>query len=917
MNKQATLQFPKRFRIILSFIALALSLTIVLLSASLTAQAATQYRLAYWQLEEVAAPYADAIASHNGTCTNCPTADATGLAGTAQEFSASTMDTITVPASFEFDWSASDNFSVELWVKAEPGVTCATANEVMVGRGTPGSGHWAIGCDSATGKARFELSDTAGNSVTLLSDRVITNGRWHHLVAGRDGVNGLSFLHLNATDSTTTAAVYETGPLVTTTADLTIGSINGGRFFNGLLDEVAIYGGAVPQTERYTHYYLSRRYTESCDTAVATMPLGDSITQGKSSGVLDESLMISYRKDLWDSLTGSDYDVDFVGSKINGQAYEGFDPNHEGEPGKTDKWVAINVYNFLTDNPADVVLLHIGTNERNDSDPEDVELILDEIDRYESDNNREVTVILARIINREQYHQLTSDYNNNVAAMAQARIDNESDKIIIVDMENGAGLIYDLQTSGGDMYNYLHPFANGYTKMAVVWESTLATFLPPCALVSPAINLIDDATADIDRLYQHQVVSTGNPLPTFNLLESPEGMTINSSSGLIAWTPTDSQGGLHNVTVQATNSEGEDTESFTIEVLIPDLTITKSPDIQLLDSGDPATFTVAITNTGTVTLNLAVADPQEPGCESALPATSLAPAENLSYTCTTTNVLQDFTNVITATGAYTPATGGPISVTASDTAVVDVRPTIELAQNVSPSSLPEPGSTVNVSLTITNTSQEPVTLTALTTTPFGNVTDPGNGAITTTNCTKATISGSGVYTCSFSAIFSSQPGEYNLDSMATGEDDEDNEASAGTNSTLSVTNLASSIDVTLTAVPFTIPEPGGPTNFTVTVSNTSLSDSITINGLNDQLLGSLNGKGSCSLPTVWLAPGSVYQCTFTVMISGVTGENIANQVTASGEDDDGDLVGGNSAVSTIAIDDKTILIFLPIITSGN
>ena len=96
-----------------------------------------------------------------------------------------------------------------------------------------------------------------------------------------------------------------------------------------------------------------------------------------------------------------------------------------------------------------------------------------------------------------------------------------------------------------------------------------------------------------------------------------------------------------------------------------------------------------------------------------------------------------------------------------------------------------------------------------------------------------------------------------------------------------------------------------------------MSDSITINGLNDQLLGSLNGKGSCSLPTVWLAPGSVYQCTFTVMISGVTGENIANQVTASGEDDDGDLVGGNSAVSTIAIDDKTILIFLPIITSGD
>ena len=67
-----------------------------------------------------------------------------------------------------------------------------------------------------------------------------------------------------------------------------------------------------------------------------------------------------------------------------------------------------------------------------DSSPDDVSDILDEIDRYSKD----VTVILARIISRaDGQAELNSQFNNNVAAMANARI-SRGDKIIIVDMEN-------------------------------------------------------------------------------------------------------------------------------------------------------------------------------------------------------------------------------------------------------------------------------------------------------------------------------------------------------------------------------------------------------------------------------------------------------------------------------------------------
>ena len=45
----------------------------------------------------------------------------------------------------------------------------------------------------------------------------------------------------------------------------------------------------------------------SCTTPVRIMPLGDSITQGSSSGPTDPTMWISYRYDLWHSLQQGGY----------------------------------------------------------------------------------------------------------------------------------------------------------------------------------------------------------------------------------------------------------------------------------------------------------------------------------------------------------------------------------------------------------------------------------------------------------------------------------------------------------------------------------------------------------------------------------------------------------------------------------
>ena len=131
-----------------------------------------------------------------------------------------------------------------------------------------------------------------------------------------------------------------------------------------------------------------------CTGTIEVMPLGDSITVGKFSGIDTsdgaDSDDIGYRKDLWDLLDGDGHTVDFVGTSLNGSTYPFGDPQHEGHNGWRDDQIADNIYdnpggdNFLNQNPPDVILLHIGTNSLN-NDPSDVEDILNEIDQYEGD----------------------------------------------------------------------------------------------------------------------------------------------------------------------------------------------------------------------------------------------------------------------------------------------------------------------------------------------------------------------------------------------------------------------------------------------------------------------------------------------------------------------------------------------------
>ncbi len=179
------------------------------------------------------------------------------------------------------------------------------------------------------------------------------------------------------------------------------------------------------------------------------------------------------------------------------------------------------------------------------------------------------------------------------------------------------------------------------------------------------------------------------------------------------------------------------------------LQVTKVPvPDTLVEPGGNVEFTFVVTNPSQATVTLDTLEDSvygdlaayaETTCE--LPQT-LAPAA--SYTCTI------LAPVVGAPGAHTDtvtASGldqneDPVSASAmAQVTITGLLPTIVLTKTVEPVSLMEPGGEVTYTVEIENTSgtPDPVTLTSLTDSLYGDLTDPSNPLISDGTCELVTI----------------------------------------------------------------------------------------------------------------------------------------------------------------------------------
>ena len=260
-------------------------------------------------------------------------------------------------------------------------------------------------------------------------------------------------------------------------------------------------------------------------------------------------------------------------------------------------------------------------------------------------------------------------------------------------------------------------------------------------------------------------------------------------------------------------------------------------------------------------------------------------------------------NVFTATAAD----GDGNTDTATDDAVVnytDVLPVITLTKTANPITVVEPGGAVVFTVRIDNTSiVDAVTINSLVDDIHGNLAGQGTCAV------PQTIPAGGFYQCTFTANVNGVAGDTETDTVTTIGTGEDGEPlTAQDSATVTVVSAGSSIAVTKTATPTTLPEPGGIAAFTVRVDNTSPISVINLTSLVDNIYGNLNGQGTCSVPQN-IPAGASYECTFNGAVTGNPGTTHTDIVAASGTDNTGKTVtGSDTATVTITNVPPAILV---------
>ncbi len=533
----------------------------------------------YWRLDESSTgSYQDYISGNNGVCDGgCPS-PVSGVINNGQLFDGNN-DGIAVAARSSFDWLASDSFSIELWIQRDSGAISSL--QAFVGRSDTAGLSWYIGINSSGyAQAQLKAADGSGPAQPLTGSKDLrsADSTWHHVVFVRNAQTSQNILYVDGEQEAAVSFDAYTADFDSAAAPLTLGLWNSGNRFNGALDEVALYKIALEANEIRSHYYIARDYCSIYDTPIKVMPMGDSITKGNwALGLPPDNEMVAYRWDLSNWLQNNLYWFDFIGSEHNGTGIDpGFDDAHAGFGGISDGQLytllatgvnqapnpdeTVTPGPYLQSYPTEIILLHIGTNYM-DTSPNDVENILNQIDAF----SKNVTVILARIIDRVPNDPDVQTFNNNVELLVNNRIA-QGDKIIMVDMEDGAGINYTNDTTfpytSGDMYDQLHPNPSGYNKMADNWFTTLETLLPQSEV--PLFASIPSLIAAKGELYEYTSDAGNRPSPTYSVVSGPSGMTVDPQSGLVQWTP-DTIGNFA-VSLRALNWAGVDQQHFTILV---------------------------------------------------------------------------------------------------------------------------------------------------------------------------------------------------------------------------------------------------------------------------------------------------------------------------------------------------------------
>lgn len=237
-------------------------------------------------------------------------------------------------------------------------------------------------------------------------------------------------------------------------------------------------------------------------------------------------------------------------------------------------------------------------------------------------------------------------------------------------------------------------------------------------------------------------------------------------------------------------------------------------------------------------------------------------------------------------------------------------PSLTVDKTADPATVPETGGAVTFTVKITNNaSVSTLTLDSLVDEAnygtFGNLLDSTNSNVSNNTCPAMVaaanpLAGGGYVTCSFQATLSGNTGDKLTDTVTACGTTNNQQACGHHAATVTVTDVATKPSVSKTVTSHTID-----VTYTVVVTNNSVVDKLTINGLTDDKFGDITSIHDAStgieqvvsttcvngtvIPVASDAtpPDNQYSCTFVGRLLNSSNNPHVNTVTATTTDSDG------------------------------
>ncbi|MAT96582.1 MAG: hypothetical protein CL608_05510 [Anaerolineaceae bacterium] len=207
--------------------------------------------------------------------------------------------------------------------------------------------------------------------------------------------------------------------------------------------------------------------------------------------------------------------------------------------------------------------------------------------------------------------------NNYYGTIYRANMDGSQSEVWLDDVRTPTGFWFEPSTNELYWYGFdgmgivpgykLYRTAVGSTSKQLLdagfqFAQAVAGWADVPQQTPPTITSTPILTATTEQPYTYQAQASGSQPFSWTLTGAPAGMSINANSGLISWTPATV--GSFNVIVQAGNTAGTDTQSYTLDVTDPaPPTITSTP-VTGVEVNQPYSYQAQASSIGAVTWSL-------------------------------------------------------------------------------------------------------------------------------------------------------------------------------------------------------------------------------------------------------------------------------------------------------------------------